>query len=305
MLLKYLSALCYKLISNRPHLVYYTIVPYGWSFYRDILFVAIIKLFRIKLVYHLHGKGALASYKKNKFLYDFAYNNVSVICLAEKLKQDIPFFKGNTFIVPNGIPVINFEPILKESLKDQTVRVLYLSNFIKSKGVLVLLESAKMLKKEQLKFKIQLIGQYRNEITKEFLEKYIHDNQLVDFVEIIGPTYGDDKVSYLKNADIFVFPTYYKNEAFPLVNLEAMQFSLPIISTDEGGISEMVENKETGFLVNQKDSEDLADKISQLILDNKLREKMGQKGRDRFLKNFTIEIFENNLMNVFKTILNQ
>ena len=56
-----------------------------------------------------------------------------------------------------------------------------------------------------------------------------------------------DVMKYVKREDVFVFPTFYHNECFPLVLLEAMQHHLPCISTTEGGIPGIIDDKETGY----------------------------------------------------------
>ena len=82
-----------------------------------------------------------------------------------------------------------------------------------------------------------------------------------------------------------------------------MQFSLPVISTYEGGIPEIVIHNETGFLVSTKNADMLADKIAILLKDKDLRIEMGGKGYERFLNNYTLNHFENNMNRTFQTIL--
>ena len=120
-------------------------------------------------------------------------------------------------------------------------------------------------------------------------------------VQVVGPKYNEEKYNELMSADIFVLPSF--NEAFPLVNLEAMQFSLPVLSTNVGGVSEAVINEETGFVVESRNVQQLADKLILLIKDKNLREQMGMKGKDRFCNNYTLRHFEYNIKNVFDIIL--
>jgi glycosyltransferase involved in cell wall biosynthesis len=54
---------------------------------------------------------------------------------------------------------------------------------------------------------------------------------------------------FFEKSHIFVFPTFYYYECFPLVLLEAMQHALPVISTDEGGIPDIAETGITGYIV--------------------------------------------------------
>jgi len=88
-----------------------------------------------------------------------------------------------------------------------------------------------------------------------------------------------------------------------LVLLEAMQFSLPVVSTFEGGIPDVVENGVTGFLVPQKDVEALAEKLELLIRNPELRKQMGEAGRKRYQEKFTLEKFENTLKDIIEQII--
>ena len=82
-----------------------------------------------------------------------------------------------------------------------------------------------------------------------------------------------------------------------------MQFGLPVISTFEGSIPEIVINNETGFLVESQNAQMLADKIAILLKDKNLRIEMGKKGYERFINNYTLNHFENSMNNIFQTIL--
>ena len=122
-------------------------------------------------------------------------------------------------------------------------------------------------------------------------------------MKYLGKKYGDDKQLVLSNAEIFAFPTHYANECFPLVLLEAMAAGLPVISTFEGGIPDIIEEGITGFLLPQKDSEALAVKLELLIKNPELRQKMGKAGRLKFEKEFKFEMFEKRLKEILQKIV--
>lgn len=103
---------------------------------------------------------------------------------------------------------------------------------------------------------------------------------------------------FLSNADIFVFPTYYDNECFPLVLLEAMEHGLPCISTNEGGISDIIENGKSGIIVKRQNAESLACAIETLINDREMRQRMGNEGRRLFETHFTLPVFEKRIKEI-------
>jgi Glycosyltransferase len=276
----------------------------GTAFYKDVLFIVLLRLFNIKRVYHLHNKGIslYQSQKLNYYLYRFVFNDADVILLSKYLRNDIQKFVTETHIhiCPNGIASCAAE-INYQHLKsgDPPIRILFLSNLIESKGVFVLLEACSILQKKGIPFQCVFIGGEGNVDASRFNEKVVLMG-LSDRIVYRGIKYGEEKISAFAEADIFVFPTYY--ECFPLVLLEAMSASLPIVSTFEGGIPDIVEDGVTGFLVPQKNAELLADKLELLILNPSLRKEMGCAGRKKYESQFTLEHFEKNLCTILQKL---
>ncbi len=129
-----------------------------------------------------------------------------------------------------------------------SAKILFLSNLIPSKGVYVLLDACKMLKERGLQFVCDFVGGETKEISRATFEAAVRERDLEDVVRYHGPKYGEEKLAYFAQSDVFVFPTFYYNECFPLVLLEAMQWRLPLVSSDEGGIPDIVQNGENGFV---------------------------------------------------------
>lgn len=88
------------------------------------------------------------------------------------------------------------------------------------------------------------------------------------------------------------------NEAFGLVLLEAMEHALPCIATDEGGISDIVDEGETGFIVSKRNANILADKIEYLLIHPEERMRMGKLGYKKFKNQFTVGKFEERLAEI-------
>lgn len=300
----YLMQIIQKVSLRRPDLVYFTISPSGFAFYRDAIYVLIFKLFRRRLVFHLHSKGVKKSVENSSFrlsLYKWVFKHSEIICISEKLIEDVaPVCQNKPFIVPNGIPLHKPVNLNGHASAQNHPRLLFLSNFLKAKGLMVFLESLSILHLKGFQFQATLVGAEADYSIDEIL-KYAQQNGLAEKVQVPGPLYGEDKFKEFQKADIFVFPSF--NEAFGLVNLEAMLYSLPVVSTREGGIPDVVIDNETGFLVESENPLMLAEKIGVLLEDEKLRYHMGKKGFERLINNFTLKHFEENICNTLLQII--
>lgn len=303
-LMFYLCRLLFILITQKIDLVYFTISPVN-QFYRDLCFVIILKLFKKKLVYHLHGKGIYWNSKKNiwnKWLYKYAFKNTFNICLAEKLVDDISHLTNQKiYVLNNGVKVTSS---IKKKLafEKNSFTLLFLSNFIVEKGIIDVIDATKRLIDKGYSVNLVLAGKSGN-ISIEQIHKYLDENNMSNHVKVIDGVYGQEKEFVLQNSDIFVFPTYYPNEAFPLVLLEAMSYSMPIVATDEGGITEILLNDINGLLVKKNNSIDLAAKLESLILSPESVIKFGKNSKQLFNNKFAINIFEHNLFLILLNII--
>jgi Glycosyltransferase len=299
-LIIFLFKLIVELIFSRPKFVYFTISPVGNAFFRDVLIVAIIKLFRIPIAYHLRGLGIREEYKKgiNRRLYDFVFRNSFVICLSKNHTLDIQgILQRKILIVPNGIKVEAHPLPFNEAAIPQ---LLFLSNYIKSKGVLDFLEALRILHEKGVPFKSKLIGSPWD-VSIEDLRNFVTAHGMSSKVEINEPKFAEEKFNAILDADIFVLPTYY--ELFPGVVLEAMQCGKPIVSTLTGAIPEIIDDGVNGFLVPTHQPGAVANKIEILIKDPALRKQFGDAAYRKFMDNYTLEGFEQNMKETFEEIL--
>lgn len=173
---------------------------------------------------------------------------------------------------------------------------------MKEKGVFALLEACVMLKAKGYDFECHFVGKW-SDVTKDDFAAYLHNHDLDKMVYAHGAQYGADKESYWEAADLFVFPTYYHNECFPLVLLEAMQHRVACISTDEGGISDIIDEGETGYIVPKKDAEALADRMERCMRNLEHCREMGRRGREKFEREFTLDCFERNMKGILQKLL--
>ena len=270
-LLKYLLLLRY--ISHvvkeiRPELVYITPNAGGKAFFKDFIVVQMLKSMGCKIIAHYHNKGVSAY--QSKWIYNFLYkrffSNLKVILLAENLYKDIAKYvkREDVYICPNCIPSSCKEEM--EARRNNVIpHLLFLSNLLISKGVIVLLDALKILKEKEYTFVCQFIGGETAEINAVQFFEEVNKRELSDLVTYVGRKVREEKEAFFRQADIFVFPTYY--ETFGLVNLEAMEYKLPVISTNEGGIPDIVKDGENGLICEKQNPVSLADCIAKLLDD--------------------------------------
>ncbi|HRO85548.1 MAG TPA: glycosyltransferase family 4 protein [Niabella sp.] len=293
------------LLFFRPQLVYITLNSHGGGFYKDAMIALLVKIFGKKIVYHFHNKGVARNQDKwvDNFLYRIVFKNAYVILLSKYLYPDIEKYvpENRVFYCANGIPSVAQDVEVKAK-NVQPGELLFLSNLIESKGLYILLEALSVIYKKGIPFHCTIVGG-EGDVTAQQLQQKIQYFQLADTVSYAGKKYGKEKAEQFDRAAIFVFPTYYFNETFGLVLIEAMQMGLPVISTFEGGIPDVVADGVTGYLVPQKDVHALVEKIEYLILNPELQSKMGASGKKRYEERFTLEQFEKRFTNILSELV--
>lgn len=295
--------------SFKPDLVYISLTSNGMGFYKDTLLVFLLKLQGVKLVYHFHNKGIKNNQHKflDNFLYKRVLKNAEIVLGSKWIYPDIQKYVSEDKVqyCRNGIPKVEYE-INKREIKSEhsPTKILFLSNLIESKGVYTLLKACQYLNERDLDFCCTYVGS-EGDISAEELQRQIEKLGLIDKVNYAGKKYNLEKHEAFEQAHIFAFPTHYPNECFPLVLLEAMQYSLPAVSTPEGGVRDIIDDGKTGFIVKQKDAKSLADKLEILVKDSFLQIEMGKAGFNKYQQEFTVEMYGQRLDTIFKNVLSK
>lgn len=272
-----------KISQSKADLFYFTISQTKGGNLRDLLIFKLLELQHKKCLVHLHGgyyrqlvDNDMAGWQR-KANYKAIKKLTGAIILSKSLKK---IFEGmidneKIFVVENCIDdqylltddEINEKMIALE--KEKVFHVLWLSNFIRSKGYPIVLEMAKQEKKRvkaggEEKFHFDFAGKFFDNTEKEFFENYVKENRLEEYISYHGIVGGEKKRELLKQCCIFVLPTRYPNEGQPISILEAMGNAMFIISTDHAGIPDIVKHGENGYLIKSNDG-------AMLIYDNMLQ----------------------------------
>ena len=266
------------------------------SFKRSALFISLARFFKRKVVVHIHGGGFKEYYEKNT---SFVHKNLlkcdTIIALTEYWKD---FFEGlgfdNVVIVPN---IVDSPVVQEKKYNDGKVHILYLGLIAQAKGIYDLLD---VLCEHKVEFEDKVILHIGGNGETATLQNLIEEYKLSQIVKFEGWVSGDKKVELLNNADVFILPSY--TEGLPISILEAMSYGLPVISTPVGGIPEVIEDGENGFLITPGDKVSLYNAIIKLITNKELRKSMGEESYKKVQQHISKNI-SMKLENIYKELL--
>lgn len=247
---------------------------------------------KIPLVITEHDPGEISKLKT--LIKKYLIKNVSaVIAISEEnkkfLSEAYPRLKDKITVVHNGIDIDEFEQKLSNFTEREKYRkeifltkprdkiILCVAELHPRKGIKYLIEALAKIEDENLRLIVVGDGQQKRE-----LEKLAKNLGVAEYVKFLGQR--NDVPQLMASADIFILPSL--REAFGLVLLEAMIAKLPIISTNSGGVPEIIEHNKNGFLVPPENSNALAEAIKILLANEELNKKIIQAGYEKVYEKF-------------------
>jgi len=289
------------LVTFGPDVVYFSFMPVGIGFLRDSIFALIIKIFRPRIIYHLHNRG-ISSYNNKilyKILYKIVFRNSSIIHLSGGLiDTEIKPLKIKSVKAYSINNTINPFKVSRRDTKSNKISILFLSNYFPQKGLMILLKAFNAICQKHPHIILNAYGASYSDLEDLKVQSFIKQYKLENRIFLHGPVYGDEKKKVFEDSDIFVFPSYF-DECFPLVILEAMNAKLPIISSNTGAVPEIISNGKDGFLIDPFSPQQLTRMITLLVQNGDLREKFGQNASERFNKHYSLPIFEKKMKSIF------
>lgn len=303
--LKAYVVMFWLLLRHWPDLVYIPISQTTIGYLKDSGLILIAKLFGRRVVCHLRG-GNFSNWLRSasaatRWYVRTVHGTVNgQIVLGETLRT---LFAGilpdaRIHVVPNGKDVAYGA----RPPRDATVRLLYLANMVRSKGVLDVLHAVPLVLQTRADVEFIFCGAWEDPAVRRAVEAFISANPGLP-IRWLGPVSGRQKSDVINSADVFVFPTYYPPEGHPWVIVEAMAAGLPIISTDQGAITESVIEGQNGYIVDKENPAMLAERIVTLVGNAALRDSMGRASRLLYEAGFTEKRMVERLAGVFRSVL--
>lgn len=253
----------------------------------NILLVLVARLKGSKLYLHYHAYDHIR--RKSKVLYlltKLAGKNACHIVLGETMAKDLSQctdFELDTCIINNSKLIQ-----LNSSAEKQCspfIRIGHLSNLTQEKGLTHTINTAIYLN-DFFTIKLYLAGPATSEYVQEEISRA--KEALGENIEYLGPLYGEAKDKFYSDIDYFIFPSQYKNEAEPLVVLEALSAGVPVIASNIGCIADDIDSiGGISLSVDENFKYKVKDYLSQVKHHNKYSQ-ASTNAKNRFLELLTI-----------------
>jgi glycosyltransferase involved in cell wall biosynthesis len=267
----------------------------GNSFKRKRIFINVAKRYGKKVVFHCHG-GKFPEFTQDN--YRFVSETINkcdcIIALSEWWKKwfETTLHCKNVVVIKNVIA----EPHLNR-IPHKNFTLLFLGKLGDNKGIYDLLDVIAEHKAE-FKGKLELLIGGNGEIDKTI--QIINDKGLSDIAKYEGWVSGEKKVNLLNSSDAYILPSYH--EGLPISILEAESYGLPIISTNVGGIPEIVKDGVNGYLITPGDKKAIYDSIKKLMKDKQNAENMGNNSLTKIKVHLPSHV-ENQLSSLYCKLL--
>lgn len=207
----------------------------------------------------------------------------NIVCVSNNTKRDLirlyDVHKDKMRVVYEGVnPAMREnERITNESMAKHNIRkqeyIVFIGRLEERKNILQILNAYEILKRHFLiPHKLVLVG--KGGYGWDRIEKEIAEHPFSNDIVVTGFVGEEEKWSLMRHAAVFVFPTLY--EGFGLPILEAQQLGVPVVTSDNSSLTEVA--KDSALLVDPLQASDIAEKIKQLLTDQKIRDEMIQRG---------------------------
>ncbi len=207
-------------------------------------------------------------------------------------KPDCPIFQFVTWT-----DIETFQDIGARRNGDFSHTFLYAGDLIPRKGVVHLIKAFAMIIAEFPQSRLFIVGKEVNRTYTEHVKELADTVHPGDAIHFIPGVPQRQLARYMGQADVFVLPTY--SEGLPRVVFEAMSAGLPVIATAVSGIPEIVEEGQTGFLIQPGDEAALADKMRWMLEHSKDAQQMGRQAYDFATQRFSSEAYVQAYSNMF------
>jgi glycosyltransferase involved in cell wall biosynthesis len=229
-----------------------------------------------------------------------------VLAVSKKFGDDIKAFSPNAKvkIIENSfkkeIFYLQDKALLRKKLNfvPKSKYIISVGNLVKTKGHIYLIRALPTIIKHRPNIRLIMVGTGKE---KQRLMNQLQSENLTSYVEFHDFLQPEKLAEYYSASDLFVFPSL--NEAFGIALVEAMACGLPAVATKSQGPIGIIEDGETGFLVETKSSIKIAEKVIEILDKPKLQAKMSFKAAKLMPERYGRKYLE--IYKIYKELINE
>lgn len=246
------------------------------------------RIFKIPILVEIHGKHYFDIMDSNKYrnkvlakVIRWVYNNATAVRALNPLMKEMLEQRGitsNIVVVQNRADFNLFKPQKQRYAFSHKIILIAVGSFVPLKGHLILIELVKKIKKEYANLELILVG--GGPLLSEYKVRTQNDT-CFHFFERLPQ---QEIVKLLKDADIFIQPSY--SEAVPRSIIEAMAMGLPIVCSDAGMTTGLIQDGYNGLVFPVGDKAILEKKLRMMLENEQLRKALGTNAYNDALENY-------------------
>lgn len=283
-------ALAAQLVRVRPRIVHINTSFDPKGYWRDLVYLGVAKLLRLKVIYQIHG-GALPAqfFARSRLLTRLlrrvlGWADAVVLLSAGELAAFREFAPAaRLHRIPNAVPIGDVDLSPARYAPKAPLKVAYLGRLAATKGLFEIIEAVRLLRERGIEVRLRIAGYG---VALEELRRAIEQADLADRVALVGALFGAAKEQFWRASDVLAFPSHF--EAMPYALLEAMSWGVVPIVTPVGGVPEVVQDNVHGLIVPLRDPAALADALQRLSEDRTTLHRLALAGRERVVSQFSV-----------------
>jgi len=276
------------LLEGHPDIIHFAYSGLGISFLDlfDMLHDKSIKIF-VSCRGSAEKVKPIIDYNRGKQLGVLFQKSDRVHCVSIDMLQGLSEYglaKERAFV---NYPSIDLEAFVQDKpknfIKNEKWELTTTGRLHFQKGYIFCLQALRLLKNKGYQFTYHILGSGPDLAQLKYL---VHEWTLDDEVVFHGKVGSETIFEILKMTDIFILPSLYEGVANSA--LEAMAMKIPIVTTNAGGMGEVVRHRENGMIINRFSGNELAMAIEELLLSGELRQRVSENGRRTVEEKFNI-----------------
>lgn len=272
------------MLSGGDFAIHFNLALSPASILRDVPLILLARLFRRRLLVHLHGGRYLLGQSMPWWLYLPVRGALSggipkvVLSPAEEkvLREELKL--DRIHVLQNSVEIAEAQGFRRPSGAGRPLTLLFLGRIAQQKGLDCILAALKSLKERGVGFRLVMAGRGPDE--ERYLPRF--RELLGEEFRFLGVVTGREKSDLLKTCHLFLLPSFF--EGLPMALLEAMSFGVVPVTTRVGSLGYVIDEGENGLFVDRARPEQLAAAIERLSSDRALLERLSAGARRYIMK---------------------